>query len=96
MGTCRLAVLATLDLTKSNPVVGTTALLPADRITGVGDSDGDHLRDRMLRFNMAQFAAALGGMTGAVPSVVRGGLSPSGLPHFLAVVSIPVFTAPKK
>jgi hypothetical protein len=96
MGTCRLAVLATLDLTKSNPVVGTTALLPADRITGVGDSDGDHLRDRMLRFNMAQFAAALGGMTGAVPSVVRGGLSPSGLPHFLAVVSVPVFTAPKK
>lgn len=96
MSTCRLAVLATLDLTKSNPVVGTTALLPADRITGVGDSNGDHLRDRQLRFNKEQFAAALGGLTGTVPSVVRGGLSPSGLPHFLAVVSVPVFAAPKK
>jgi len=92
----RLAVLGTIDLTASNPVVGATAILPAVQMTGVGDHDGDHVRDRMLRFDKGQFAAALGGQVGDVPSVVRGGLLPDGMPRFLAVVTVPVFKTPRK
>ncbi len=91
MSTCTLAVGGTLDLTADDPVVGALAVLQAERMTGVGDSDGDHIRDRMLRFDKEQFVAALSGQVGDIPAVVRGGLLPDGMPRFLGVVTVPVF-----
>ena len=95
MTTCTVAVKGTLDLTQSDPVVGATAVLPAESMTGVGDSDGDHIRDRMLRFNKDQFVAALGGQVGDMSAVVSGGLLPNGMPRFLGVMTVPVFSPPK-
>ena len=93
--TCTLAVKGTLDLTESDPVVGETAVLPAELMTGVGDHDGDQIRDRMLRFDKEQFVNALGGQVGDIQSVVRGGLLPNGMPRFLGVLTVPVFSPPK-
>ena len=94
--TCTLAVKGTLDLTESDPVVGETAELQGELLTGVGDHDKDGIPDRMIRFNKEQFANALGGQTGDVASVVRGGLLPDGTPRFIAVVTVPVFAPPDK
>ena len=96
MNTCTLVVGGTLDLTASDPVVGGSDELQAERMTGVGDADGDHVRDRMLRFDKAQFVAALAGQVGDIQSVVRGGLLPDGMPRFLGVVTVPVFAPPAK
>jgi len=96
MTTSTLAVKGTLDLTKNNPVVGQTAELQAQLLTGVGDHDGDGIRDRKIQFNKERFVAALGGQIGNIPAVVRGGLLPNELPHFLAEVTVPVFRTPKK
>jgi len=95
MTTCTLAVKGTLDLTAADPVVGATAELPAELMTGVGDHDGDHIPDRMLRFNKEQFVAALGGEVGDTQSVVRGELLPDGMPRFLGVLTVPVFAPPR-
>jgi len=40
--------------------------------------------------------AALGGQVGDIPAVVRGGLLPNGMPHFLGVMTVPVFSPPKE
>jgi hypothetical protein len=94
--TCTLSVKGTLDLTESDPIVGETAVLHGDLLTGVGDHDEDGIPDRMIRFNKEQFAAALGGQTGDVPAVVSGGLLPNGSPRFLAPLTVPVFAPPAK
>ncbi|UCH35916.1 MAG: hypothetical protein JSV65_06065 [Armatimonadota bacterium] len=93
--TCTLVVGGTLDLTVSDPVVGGLAVLPAELITGVGDHDEDGIPDRMLRFDKEQFVAALGGLAGDIPAVVRGGLLPDGTPRFLGVTTVPVFAPPR-
>jgi len=89
--TTNLAVKGTLDLEAGDPIVGETANLRGEILTGVGDHDLDALRDRMIRFNKERFAAALGGQLGGIPAVVSGGLSPNGMPRFLGVVTVPVF-----
>ncbi|MCJ7749733.1 MAG: hypothetical protein MUQ65_01355, partial [Armatimonadetes bacterium] len=96
MSTCTLAVGAGLDLMASDPVVGSLAVLEAEVMTGVGDSNANHIGDRMLRFDKRDFIAALAGQVGDISSVVRGGLLPDGMPHFLAVVTIPVFAPSEK
>ena len=90
------AVKGTIDLTKSNPVVGQTALLPGQLLTGVGDNDDNHIRDRKIQFRKDSFVGALGGQVGNIPSVIRGGLLPNGQPRFIAAVTVPVFKSPKK
>jgi hypothetical protein len=70
--------------------------LPAEMITGVGDNDGDHIRDRMLRFDKEQFIKALGGQVGDIQAAVWGGLLPDGMPRFVADVTVPVFNSPPK
>ena len=95
LDTTRLAVKGYVDLHEQDPVLGQTAYLPGLLLTGVGDHDRDGVRDRKIKFDKALFAQALGGQTGDVPSVIRGGLLPNGLPHFLAPVVVPVFKSPK-
>jgi hypothetical protein len=94
LSTCRLSVGATIDLEQQDPVTGAIVTLDGQLLTGVGDSNGDRIRDRMIRFNKAKFAAAVGGQTGDVQAVVWGGLLPDGTPRFIGYVTIPVFTTP--
>jgi hypothetical protein len=95
LDTTRLAVKGYVDLHEQDPILGQTAYLPGLLLTGVGDHDRDGVRDRKIKFDKALFVQALGGQTGDVPSVIRGGLLPNGLPHFLAPVVVPVFKSPK-
>ncbi len=83
-----------IDYTTSDLVVNGIEL-PATRITGVGDSDGDHNRDRMLRFDKEQFVAAIAGLVGDVGAEIWGGLLPDGMPRFVADVTVPVFGPPR-
>ncbi len=92
MYTCMLDVLATIDLTATHPIVGSAATLDAEKMTGVGDSNEDDVGDRQLRFDKEAFVAALGGQTGDINSVMVGGLGDANMPHFLAIVTVPVFT----
>jgi hypothetical protein len=94
--TSTLAVKGTLDLTKSNPVVGQTAVLQAQLLGGVGDNDRNGIRDRKIQFRKDYFVKALGGQAGNIPSVVCGGLLPNGQPRFIAPVTVPVFKSSKK
>ncbi len=90
------AVKGTIDLTKSNPVVGQTAILPGQLLTGVGDNDRNGIRDRKIQFRKDNFVRALSGQVGNIPSVIRGGLSPDGQPRFIAPATVPVFKSSKK
>ena len=94
LSTCRLAVGATIDLSQPDPVTGAVTNLAGTLLTGVGDHDGDGIPDRMIRFNKAQFAAAVAGQTGDVQAVVWGGLLPDGTPRFIGPVVVPAFTTP--
>jgi hypothetical protein len=94
--TSTLAVKGTLDLTKSDPVVGQTAMLQGQLLTGVGDNDSNGIRDRKIQFRKDYFVNALGGQVGNITSVVRGGLLPNGLPRFIAEITVPVFKSSKK
>jgi hypothetical protein len=95
LNTTTFAVKGWVDLHEQDPVLGQTANLPGLLLTGVGDHDGDRVRDRKTKFDKALFVQALNGQTGDVSSVIRGGLLPNGLPHFLAPVVVPVFKSPK-
>jgi hypothetical protein len=70
--------------------------IPADLITGVGDHDGDGNPDRKLRLNKEQFVAALTGQVGNIQAEIWGGSLPNGMPRFVADVTVPVFSPPKK
>ena len=94
--TSTLAVKGTLDLTKSDPVVGQTAVLQGQLLGGVGDNDRNGIRDRKIQFRKDYFVKALGGQVGNIPSVVSGGLLPNGQPRFIAPVTVPVFKSSKK
>lgn len=94
--TSTLAVKGTLDLTQSDPIIGETAELQTQLLTGVGDHDEDGIPDRMLQFNKEMFVAALSGQTGDIGSIISGGLLPSGQPRFIAEVTVPVFKSTKK
>jgi hypothetical protein len=96
LNTSTIAVKGTVDLTKSDPVVGQTALLQGQLLTGVGDNDGNRIRDRKIQFRKDYFVNALGGQVGNIPSVIRGGLLPNGMPRFIAPVTVPVFKSSKK
>jgi len=91
-----LAVKGTLDLTKSDPVVGQTAVLQGQLLGGVGDNDRNGIRDRKIQFRKDYFVKALGGQIGNIPAVVSGGLLPNGQPRFIAAVTVPVFKSSKK
>jgi hypothetical protein len=95
LSTCRLSVGATIDPAQQDPVTGAIVTLSGERLTGVGDSNGDGIRDRAIRFSKAGFAAAVAGQTGDVQAVVWGGLLPDGTPRFIGYVTVPVFTTPK-
>lgn len=95
LASARIAAKGHVDLDEQNPVVGQTANLPATLLTGVGDHDKDGVADRKLRFDKDAFVAALYGETGNVPSVIHGGLLPSGLPRYLAPVIVTVFSSPR-
>jgi hypothetical protein len=94
--TCRLRVGATIDLHEQDPVMGGNATIVGGHLTGVGDQDHDRIHDRMIKFDKAQFAAAVAGQTGNIKAVVWGGLLPDGTPRFIGAVTIPVFTSPVK
>lgn len=96
LNTSTLAVKGAIDLTQSDPVVGKTAELPAKLLTGVGDNDMDGILDRKILFRKDRFVSALGGQTGNIPSIIRGGLLPNGQPRFIAEVIVPVFKSTKK
>ena len=97
--TSTLAVKGTLDLTQSDPIIGETAELQTQFLTGIGDHDLDGIPDRMLQFIKNQFVAALAGQTGNIESIISGGLlpnEPSEQPRFIANVTVPVFKSTKK
>ena len=93
--TTRRAVKGDMDLYEQDPVLGETADLPGLLLTGVGDHDKDGVGDRKMRFDDDAFVAVPYGQTGNLPSIIRGSLLPNGLPHFLAPVVMPVFSAPR-
>jgi hypothetical protein len=97
--TSTLAVKGTLNLTQSDPIIGETAELPTQLLTGVGYHDWDLIPDRMLQFAKNQFVVALAGQTGNIESIISGGLlpnEPSEQPRFIANVTVPVFKSTKK
>jgi hypothetical protein len=94
--TSTLAVKGTLDLTQSDPIIGETAELQTQLLTGVGDHDLDGIPDRMLQFTKDQFVAALAGQTGNIMSIISGNLLQDEQPRFIANVTVPVFKSTKK
>jgi len=96
VNTSTFAVKGALDLTEEDPVVGQTATLPAQLLTGVGDNNKNGIPDRKILFRKDLFIQALGGQTGNIPSLITGGLLPSGQPRFIADITVPVFKSTKK
>ena len=97
--TSTLAVKGALDLTQSDPIIGETAVLQTQLLTGVGYHDWDLIPDRMLQFAKNQFVVALAGQTGNIESIISGGLlpnQPNEQPRFIANVTVPVFKSTKK
>ena len=94
--TCRLRVGATIDLHEQDPVMGGTATLVGEVMTGAADRDKDGLPEVSIRFDKGAFAAEVPGQTGDIPAVVWGGLLPDGTPRFIGPVTVPVFTPPVK